>query len=250
MNLQSVKGKNLSIPRVLLLVFVPATVFTLAYYLLGNLQNAIPSIMLFELLAIAILFPIELSVVLRASKKDHGNYNFKSAFENQDKPIWWKTILYGFLLFGWAGIMSATVEKFEGALTSPLSIKLSAVIPEYFNWNNIEYLKQYSGTIVLMTCVLYFVLNVIVGPIIEELFFRGYLTSKVSRLGVWAPVLITVLFSLYHFWLPFQNIFRIFIFLPAAVVAWKEKNIYIAIVFHCVCNAFATVSVIMAVYAA
>jgi len=250
METTSIKVKNTPIAKLLLLVFIPTTILTLTYILLGNLQNAIPSIILFALVAIVILLPIELFVILWASKKKYGKYNLKSAFENQGNAIWWKTILYSFLLFGWAGIMSATVAKFEGALTFPFSQKLSAVIPEYFNWNNFEYLKQYSGTIVLITCILYAILNVFIGPIIEELFFRGYLTSKVRRLGKWAPVLITVLFSLYHFWLPFQNLFRICAFFPAAYVAWKEKNIYIAIIFHCLCNAISTVGFIMAVYAA
>ncbi|MBI9093986.1 MAG: CPBP family intramembrane metalloprotease [Sphaerochaeta sp.] len=112
-----------------------------------------------------------------------------------------------------------------------------------------EYLRQYPQNILLITCIAFVALNVIIGPIIEELFFRGYLTSRISRFGKWAPVIVTVLFSLYHLWLPFNNVFRIVIFLPAAYVTWKERNIYISIVFHCLCNLFSTISFIIALYA-
>ncbi|NLT40253.1 MAG: CPBP family intramembrane metalloprotease, partial [Clostridiales bacterium] len=63
-----------------------------------------------------------------------------------------------------------------------------------------------------------------------------------------APLIVTVLFSLYHLWLPLENIFRIFAFFPAAFVAMKKKNIYITIAFHCLCNLFSTAGFIISVY--
>ena len=93
------------------------------------------------------------------------------------------------------------------------------------------------------------ILNILIGPITEELFFRGYLTTKISRYGKLAPLNITVLFSLYHFWLPFNNLFRIIIFFPAAYLAWKLKNIYITIVFHCLSNLVSTIMIIAGILA-
>ncbi|MCG8539106.1 MAG: CPBP family intramembrane metalloprotease, partial [Clostridia bacterium] len=155
---------------------------------------------------------------------------------------------YGFLLWGFAGIMSVTIAPLENMLFAPISSWLTSIMPEYFDWNNIDYLKQYSKNILILTSVVYFILNVFIGPIVEEIFFRGYLTSKISRYGKYAPIIITVLFSIYHFWLPFNNLFRIVIFFPAAYLAWKKKNIYIAIVFHCLCNLISAISFIVAVY--
>jgi membrane protease YdiL (CAAX protease family) len=242
------KNDNLSLGKVIFLVFVPTTILTAVYVLLGHVQKAIPSLLLFYALALVILFPFELAVILRASKKEFGNYSVRSAFANQEKPNWKKTLLYGSLLFGFAGIVSVTIGPWEKSLTTPISNKLAEIIPVYFDWYNMEYLRQYPENILLLTCVAYGVLNVFVGPVIEELYFRGYLTSRISNWGKYAPVLITVLFSLYHLWLPLQNLFRIFVFLPAAYIAWKEKNIYIAILLHCLCNLFFTISFIIAVF--
>ncbi len=238
---------HLSVSKLLGLIFIPTTLLTIAYILIGQMQNTIPSILLFFLLAILILFPIELGVVLRASKNRYGSYSLKSAFANQKKMSWWKILIYGVVLFGFAGLMSEIIVPVETMLTAPLADKFTQSIPAYFDWNNMDYLQQYPKNILLITGVVFFVLNVIVGPIVEELFFRGYLTSQLSRFGIWAPVIVTVLFSLYHFWLPFNNLFRIAIFLPAAYFAWKEKNIYISIVFHCLCNLFSTISFLLAV---
>ena len=242
--------QEISIAHLLGLIFIPTTLLTTAYIAIGQLQDAIPSILLFFLLASVILFPLELGIILIGSKKKYGSYSLKSAFSDHKNMSLKKILLYGILLFGCAGLMSLTIAPLENILTQGLSNQLYQNIPVYFHWDNIEYLKQYSKNIVLITCVAFFIFNVIIGPIVEELFFRGFLTSKIRRLGTWSPLIITVLFSLYHFWLPFNNIFRIMIFFPAAYVAWKEKNIYISMVFHCLCNLFSTISFILVVYVA
>lgn len=235
--------------RVLLIVFMPTSLLTLTYVLVGYLlQNTIPSLLLFFLLSMFILFPIELLVVLFASRKEYGRYSLKSAFSYYQKLDWWKIVAYGALLWAFAGIMTVTIAPLENMLFAPIVNRLSHIIPPYFDWNNMDYIRQYSKNTLLLTCVVYFILNVFIGPLVEELFFRGYLTSKISRFGKYTPFIITVLFSLYHFWLPFNNLFRIIAFYPAVYIAWKKKNIYIAIVFHCLCNLVFAINFIVTVY--
>lgn len=240
--------EKMSILKVVAFIFIPTAILTALYIFIGYMQTVVPSLLLFSLLAIIVLFPFEVGMVIKASKKEHGKYSLKSAFNHYNKMSPLKIFIYGFFLSGFAGVVSITIAPLENSLFAPLSDKIAQTMPQYFNWNNIEYLKQYSKEILLATCIVYFICNVIIGPIIEELFFRGYLTSKMSRFGNFSPLIITVLFSLYHFWLPFNNLFRICAFFPAAWMAWKKKNIYIIIVFHCLCNLLSTVSFIISVY--
>jgi len=238
---------NIGLLKLLLLIFIPAILSTTIYIIIGLSQNAIPSLLLFFLCALFFLFPIELGVIMCASKKEYGRYSLKSSFSHHIKMNRLNIILYGTTLFAFSGIVFVIIAPLENNLFAPISTRLAQIAPDYFNWHNVEYLKQYSYNTILLTCASYFVLNVIVGPITEELFFRGFLTSKISRFGNYAPLIITILFSLCHLWLPFNNIFRIFVFFPAAFIAWKQKNIYISIVFHCLCNLFTTVSFFISV---
>ena len=243
--------EQISIPKLLCLIFIPTLILTKIYVIAGFsglVQNTIPSLLLFYLCAAFILFPIEIGVVMSASKKEYGSYSLKSAFSRHSPMSWWKVFLYGSPLFAFAGIMSITIAPLETKLLAPISNQLAQVTPAYFDWTNVENVKQYPQGIILLTCIGYFLFNVIVGPITEELFFRGYLMSKISRFGNFAPLIITVLFSLYHLWLPFNNLFRIAVFFPGAWFAWKHKNIYIAMVLHCLCNLLTSVSFIMAVF--
>ena len=70
------------------------------------------------------------------------------------------------------------------------------------------------------------------GPIVEELYFRGYLLPRLTRFGRWAPLLHAVLFSVYHFWTPWQNPSRILLIGPMAYVVWWKRNLYLAMLAH------------------
>ncbi|MEM5770130.1 MAG: hypothetical protein AAGU32_17850, partial [Bacillota bacterium] len=137
------KKDNSSLINVVFLIFVPTILLTVSYALLGHVQQTIPSLLLFYTLATVILFPIELAIVFYASKSNFGGYSLKSAFVNQVKTSWKKTLLYGFILFGFAGIVSVTIGPLEKWITTPIANKLTEIIPVYFDWNNMEYLRQY-----------------------------------------------------------------------------------------------------------
>jgi uncharacterized protein len=229
--------RDLPMRTVLFLVFAPAVLVTVAYVVSGfAVRDALPSLLLLFLLAAAILFPIQLFVVLSASKREFGRVSLRSAFRDHRALPWWQVVGYGTLLWGWAGLMSVTIGPLEVALLAPVAERLSQLLPPYFDWSRTDLLQQYPRSVLLATGVVYLVLNGFIGPIVEELYFRGYLTSKLRRFGKLAPVIMTVLFSLYHFWLPLNNVFRIAAFLPAYYVAWKLRNIYIAMMFHCLSN--------------
>jgi uncharacterized protein len=233
------EGRHGDLPmrRIMFLVFAPAVLVTLAYVGLGfAVRGAIPSLLLLFLLAASILFPIQLFVVLSASKREFGRFSLRSAFRDHRALPWWQVAGYGAVLWGWAGLMSVTVGPLEVALLAPMAERLSQLLPPYFDWGRTDLLQQYPRGVLLATGVVYLVLNGFIGPIVEELFFRGYLTSRIRRFGTFAPVIMTVLFSLYHLWLPLNNVFRIVAFLPAYYVAWRLRNIYIAMVFHCLSN--------------
>ena len=87
--------KEMSLQKILCLIFIPSSILTAVYIITGSLNHTIPSLLLFYICAILILFPFELGVVLNASKKEYGSYSLKSAFANYNKMSWWKIFIYG-----------------------------------------------------------------------------------------------------------------------------------------------------------
>ncbi len=230
----------------LLRIFVPTTVLSLSYLILGHFCN-MPYILLFCILGTVILVPMELGMILSASKKEYGKYSLKSAFDGQEKLALWKIVLIALGFLEVAGLLSAFVAPLENQIFTQMRTALLNRLPIGFDWTNYEYIKSFSKPTLILTCVYYCIFNVLIGPITEELFFRGYLTSHYKKQGLFTPILITVLFSLYHFWLPFHNAFRILAFAPVAYVAYKKKNMYISIWFHCLCNLFSVAGFVLLV---
>lgn len=230
----------------LLRIFIPTIVLSMSYLILGHFCN-IPYILLFCILGTVILLPMELGMIISASKKEYGTYSLKSALEGQEQLTLWKIVLIAFVFVGIAGLLSAFVAPIENHIFSVARSNLLSNLPIGFDWTDYEYLKFFSKPIIIFTCVYYGIFNALIAPITEELFFRGYLTSHYKKQSSFTPILIAVLFSLYHFWLPFNNVFRILAFAPVAYVAYKKKNIYISICFHCLCNLFSVVSFVLEV---
>ena len=230
----------------LLRIFAPTIVLSLSYLLLGHFCN-IPHILLFCILGTFTLVPMELGVIIWATKKENGTYSLKSAFVGQEKISIWKVLIIAFMFFGIAGLLSAYIAPIENQFFAEMRSNVISILPIGFDWTNYEYVKLFSPSIRILTCVYYGIFNVLIGPITEELFFRGYLTSHYKRQNSFTPILIAVLFSLYHFWLPFNNMFRILAFAPVAYVAYKKKNLYISVCFHCLCNLFSVVGFVVAV---
>jgi uncharacterized protein len=80
------------------------------------------------------------------------------------------------------------------------------------------------------------ILNGIVGPVTEELYFRGHLLPRIDRFGRFAPVLNTVLFTLYHLWTPWRWPQVLVGSLPANWLAWRERTVWLPMVTHVMVN--------------
>lgn len=238
--------KTINTTKLLILIFTPTFVLSVVYFALGHFIQ-MPNLLLFCIIGTFTMAPIELGIILNASKKETGKYSLASAFVGHEKMPVYKIFVIAFVFFGVAGILSITVAPLENYLFSGLRNGLLSHLPIGFDWTNYEYLKTFSKPVLIVACIYYFLFNVFVGPIVEELFFRGYLTSHYNKQTAFTPILIAILFSLYHFWLPFNNIFRILVFAPVAYVAYKKKNIYISMLFHCMCNLISVVGFVLEV---
>jgi len=87
-----------------------------------------------------------------------------------------------------------------------------------------------------LTFLVYLVVNGLALPIIEELYFRGYLLPELEHYGNWAPLINLSLFALYHLWTPWETISRILWMLPWVYVVWHKRNIFLIIITHCAAN--------------
>ena len=82
------------------------------------------------------------------------------------------------------------------------------------------------------------------NPMVEELYFRGYLLPRISRFKAWAPLLRAGLFAMAHLWRP-HNVPLIFLLVaPLYYLVWWKQNIYLSIAVHSLANLIGVVLII------
>lgn len=108
-------------------------------------------------------------------------------------------------------------------------------VPDWFRLNRFV-IGNHSDQLKLWMLILGFGLNGIAGPLVEEFYFRGFLLPRMGRLGAAAPFVNAALFSLYHFFTPWENVTRIIALTPMVYTVWFKKNIRISILVHCILN--------------
>jgi membrane protease YdiL (CAAX protease family) len=212
---------------------------TLAFVAMAPAVEAIGLPPIAALLAaiVGVLVPLELGVVLWASR----GATRRLAAVPYRTPIPWRTwawllpalILAAFVGFGLHQIIEPTIID-----------RLFGWLPRWFVTPiPLEEVGSYSRGAWIVTFAAFLAVNGFVGPIVEELYFRGYLLPRMEYLGRWAPLVNVTLFSLYHFWSPWQIVARILGFGPTVyAVRWK-RNVYLGMVVHCSLNSLAVLLV-------
>ena len=224
--------EQLSGPRLVALHLVPGALVTAAFVALAPVIEAagFPPLMALLAAIVLVMVPIELVIVFRAVRQ----VGFDTAVPYR-RPIrgrdWlWLVpllIVAAFIGFGVHMLIEpGLIERFFGWVPA----WFVAPIP-------LDRLGDYSRAAWVVTLVLFFVLNGFVGPIVEEFYFRGYLLPRMERFGRWAPLLNVSLFSIYHFWSPWQILARILGIGPMVYAVYRKRNIYLGMVVHCSLNA-------------
>ena len=224
---------QLSLPALLALHIVPGALMTVAFVAFAPLVEAAGYPPIAALLAaiLLVLVPLEIGVLAWTARSE-GVRLLDVIPYRQSMPLrdwFWlipSLIALAFLGFGLhAAIEPALIQRFFGWL------------PEWFVTPIVaDNAAQYSATAWLVTLAAYFALNGLIGPIVEEFYFRGFLLPRMDRLGRWAPLVNVSLFSLYHFWSPWQIVARILGLAPMVyAVRWK-RNVYLGMAIHCSLN--------------
>ena len=217
----------------LILHLLPGALILLFFVAMAPVLRSLgfPSLLAQFLAVTFVLIPFELGYILYQAKKQNKTWSLKGIVLYREKiPIWQYVAVIPPLL-AWALIcfilISPPIDKY--------------LIEGYFSWLpgwfflHIEP-EAYSKGALWLTWLVGVLFNGLAGPIVEELYFRGYLLPRVSRLKGWAPVWNVVLFSVYHFFTPWQNPARILALLPGTyLIRWK-KNIYLGMIPHCLLN--------------
>jgi hypothetical protein len=231
--------EKLGIPQSILLHLLPGIPVLLIAFLFSNPMIGIgfPFVLsLFITIAFG-LVPCELLILFIAAKRRDGK--IRDIIRYREKMPALQMFLWVFLLLSVNRLAFAVVPRLEQPLWA-----LFSHVPDWARMS-IEAVKSQPGFI-YPTIMLGLLMNGFFGPIVEEVYFRGYLLPRMGKFGKLAPLVNTVLFSLYHLFSPWEIVTRIVAVLPYAYVVWYKKNIQIGIFVHCLGNLLGLIGMIAA----
>lgn len=213
--------------------------FTLARYGAGSGRPAYTALMF----TIAVcLVPVELGIMWlwRAAKQRTGGGEAVLAYGRKGTLSDYTVLPV--LLFALFAIISLAAYPLQQAVEA----RWAALVPEYARTQAL--FDGLAGASVQQrntAFLLGFLLSGLAAPVVEEAYFRGFLLPRMKAAGPLAPVLNTLLFSVYHFFAPW-NVPVIFVaFIPIVFVVWLKKDFMIGVVTHCMINVSGVVQVIL-----
>lgn len=220
--------------RSVTLHLLPGALITAFYFLAGPIvmRAGYPSMMALFVAIVFILIPFELGYLLYEGKRTNGRISLHNVVLYREPVPFWQYLLFVPLLLIWMLAVFALLAPLDNYLAQTLFWWL----PDWsLPASSAATISQYPRDVLAVTFAVEMVLS-IAGPVVEELYFRGYLLPRIPASRTWAPLINVLLFSLYHFLSPWQNISRIIGILPFVyVVSWK-RNVYIGILTHAAFN--------------
>lgn len=231
---QSMDRKQHSIQESILLHLFPGLAGTLVYIAIAPvlIANGYPSLLGILVSAVLVILPVELGILFYKARQIEGTFSLKEVVLYRVPLPKWQYVLTPLVLVIW-GFLATGATSFLDEL---IANAWFSWLPEWYFIFDLSQFKGYAHSALLLTFWAGLLVNGFALPIVEELYFRGYLLPRLDRFGKWAPLLNVSLFSLYHFWTPWQALSRILWMLPWVYIVWRKQNLYLMMFAHCTAN--------------
>lgn len=234
-----------SLLKVFGLSVIPGIVITVVFMLLAPIVRNLgyPAMLAFLFAVLLAGIPIELGYMLYLGKKENNRISLNGIVLFRERiPLW-----QYFVIIPVAFIVTYGLIMILMPVETALFGNLFTGLPDWMFMDAADQYSAYDQSTLVVIFTLAVLLRGIAIPIVEELYFRGFLLPRLSRFKWWAPVIGGLFFAIYHVWQPmaFITIFVTGVIL-GIIVQWK-RNVYLGIIMHMLANTFSAVMALMLV---
>lgn len=214
--------------------------FACTLFMLFLNKNDFPNDMTIYLSDVVVLAPLELGLLLYFAKSRTGTYNIWTQIQYLEKSKIKEYLIFIPIMAIWALCINALLTPIE----SELRDKLLFFIPSEYILGNYN-IALFTNKKIMITGIFGLLANGVVAPLVEELYFRGYLLSNIDLPPLKSSFLSAVLFSVYHFYSPWYFLSRVLMTVPLYYWVIKKRNIRYSILAHSIANIITTISFLL-----
>ncbi|MGH8030540.1 MAG: lysostaphin resistance A-like protein [Arenimonas sp.] len=222
---------TVSTGRLVGLHLLPGVILVTLYALLAPVAQGagIPTFAVILALEVFFLAPFVAWKLARVARAETGSGNPLAALGFAGPPRW--RSYFWLVPLGLVAAIAAfeVLRPFDDALKAALAPWL----PE---WHYLKDMNRYPPQALIALFAVAIFADGIVGPVAEELYFRGYLLPRMQHLRAWAPVLNGALFALYHFWQPMNYPSILVASLVLSGLGWWRRDYRVPLLVHCSMN--------------
>lgn len=191
---------------------------------------------------IVAMLPLQFGILLYTAKKIERTDQISKLIPFQEKSKPWEYLIFILVILAWSLVVSALLSPLENGLRDGLF----RFIPDAVAMRNIDVSALPKDKLIFLACFSIFA-NGIIAPVIEELYFRGYLLPRINLSPKLAVLANAALFSAYHFFSPWYFFSRLLMMLPIYYWVMKRKNIRFSLIAHLIANITTGVSLLLSV---
>ncbi len=221
------QSENHTTTQSIILHLLPGILIGGFYFLIRQpVQNlGYPSIFTLMLAIVFVLVPVELGYLFYQGRQASGRYTLTGLISYRKVVPGRQVLVWSLTIFVATGAIFTVLKPLESVLQENLFFW----VPELDSGLD----GSYAKTTLMVTYGMVLIFGTIVGPLVEELYFRGYLLPRMP--GRYAPIWHSFLFAVYHVFTPWMIVSRTIGLLPL-IYAVRKKNIYIGIIVHMAAN--------------
>jgi len=226
---QNGSAEQHSIGQSLLLHLLPGVLIGSCYFAALPVLDrwGYPSMMALLVAMVLVLVPAELGYLLLQGKKRNGRYSLQGVVLYRTSIPTWQYFLWVPVLLVVIGVIFSAMKPVDAFLQN----SVFSLVPAFESGLG----GGYSQEVLIKTYVMLAVFGAVVGPTVEEMYFRGFLLPRMGYAGKWAPLLHCFLFALYHLWTPWMFVTRTLGIVPLAY-AVQRRNLNLGITVHILMN--------------
>lgn len=229
--------------KLVALYLVPGILIATFYYLATPIMLTwdFPSVFTLSLAIMVVLIPVQLGyLVIKKSSRNEQSL-LREILDRQQTVSVKNFILYVVVLILIAGLVYGLLSN---SLNQYLKDEVFNWIPSWARILEVETVEpQQTFTIFAL-----FIFGNILGPIVEEIYFRGYLLDRTPGSPVKRSLFNAFLFALYHFWSPWDIVTRTIAVAPYAYVTTRTNNLWIAVAAHVGVNMLSSIPVLLMLF--
>ncbi len=174
---------------------------------------------------LCVSIPVQLTIIRRAQKTSGENSINDFLGRSIEKP--YRIIILVIFTFY---VFSIVITPFSIWSRKNIFYWMPTWLLQPFNPESV------TGKRLLSAFILTLVIDGLLNPVVEELYWRGYLLKRISRIGMCAPVFNGVLFGIQHFWQPYNYLVIIPYSILLSYLVWSKGDLRPSIIIHCTIN--------------